>query len=368
MSFSFRGRLLFFKTMVSTKLKYEKNPHFHLAVQVAPAQYRSFRFPTKDACFHINNKREKIKCKDKENSREITEKVYKKEPRTVVGKMPLFCWTQCLCSDVPFEMPLGQLLNGDRVNLAVRLEEDGLVGVDVKAKVFVVVQDITHARGVAVCVEIRLFILILMESSHHDVDRVACVLNERGQTNLRVYGRTVPAVASTEADRIVGSAVLVGHTGRGMFRVEQDGHANAVRGKDHGLDMGPGRTVGCEADKLDLVSQLVEVQVGPAAVGPVGHKGSPQTGVDVDELCVALPQVVGPQNLADSAHIVASIVAVDNANIVPVGQKTGNVSLAIKDEDKVGGAVEANLDKVGEIFAAKRGLGVDVGDERVVWL
>lgn len=259
-------------------------------------------------------------------------------------------------------MPLRQHFDGFWINLPVRLEEDGLVRMDVEAIVVVVAQDIALVGDVAVCFE-RLF---LVERGHHHVDLVASVDDQRCQPDFRVDGQFMGHVAAAEADRVVFAAVFIGDARRGVFRVEQNGHANVVGGKDHGLDVRAGVAVGGEADEFHGVGDLVEIQVGPAAVGPVGNKGPAETGVDADEFRVPLPPVAVSQDLADGAHVVTGVVTADNLDIVPLGEERVGVGVAIEDKDKVGGAVQADLNKELDVLAAKPGLGVDVGDEGIV--
>ena len=142
-------------------------------------------------------------------------------------------------------MPLGQMLDQDRIDVAVGLDKDGLVGVDVGAKVLAVPQHVLVGGRVAVSNEC----LALVEGHHHEVNLVALLGEDLSGADLGVDGLVPVGVAAAKGHLIPFLAELV--LGRGVLgRVQEELHSYRVGSPDHGLDVELGPAVCRHADKL----------------------------------------------------------------------------------------------------------------------
>ena len=116
---------------------------------------------------------------------------------------------------------------------------------------------------------------------------------------------------------------------------------------------------------LDFPGQLCEIQIRPTPLAPVRQEGSADAGIQHDEAFILGPQAILPQDLAVSAEVEAGVVPLDDANIGLLRYlEVVRVFNAVQDEDKVGGAVEALVDKELDVLPRRVGLCVGVQDQR----
>jgi len=157
--------------------------------------------------------------------------------------------------------PFGHLVQVGGVDVAIALEEDGFVRVDIGAEVGVVGQHVAVARRVA----LLLVLLGAVVGVHHDVQLVAGGLDDGRRADFRGHGAVPPVEAAVDARVQVREHVL--SVGDGRFRhcsadlwagEEERLESDEICRPDHGLDVEDGPAVGCHSDELWLrVSAVV---------------------------------------------------------------------------------------------------------------
>lgn len=268
-------------------------------------------------------------------------------------------------------LPRCQVLNKSRVDIPVGFDEYRLVRVNVGAKVLSIPEDVAILGSVA------LFDVFfgLVEGRHHQVHFVALLQEGARSPNLGMHGVIPTVVAAAQAYRIFLGTKVILH-GRSGRWVEEQLHANAVRGPDHGLHMELRPAIGRHADQLvsvsaqgaqqnsklynpylHLIRDAIQVQITPARWGPVRKERATNACVHRDEALVLLVQAVLTEDLAKSTEIETCVGSADDFDVVLRWDEASHGRLSIEDENEVCSIVQALANEKLEVLTGGIGFG-----------